>query len=184
MKLSAAPALAHTLAASLRLGACPLGMGGFSMLESMDRSTGSISVPVRDGHGLRSTHSQTVSYFHFEGCVLLHFNRAVLIPAGLTEEEKTEGERAKAALAEEGGGDGEDGDEGNYKNKSQFFTHLKKSEARCRCCCRRAPSPTYCCAGKRPGAAQTGLHVLLGILRCLRSACPQSHAVSGAACMV
>ena len=51
--------------------------------------------------------------------------------AGLTEGEKEEGAKAKAALAEEGGGDGEDGEDGgNYKNKSQFFTHLKKSEAR------------------------------------------------------
>lgn len=51
--------------------------------------------------------------------------------AGLTEGEKEEGAKAKAALAEEGGGDGEDGEDGgNYKNKSQFFTHLKKSEVR------------------------------------------------------
>lgn len=44
---------------------------------------------------------------------------------GLTEQEKAEGERAKQALEEEAGG--EDGD-GDYKGKSQFFTHLKKSE--------------------------------------------------------
>ncbi len=45
--------------------------------------------------------------------------------AGLTEGEKAEGERAKEALEEEAGGNEEDGD---YKGKSQFFTHLKKSE--------------------------------------------------------
>ena len=45
--------------------------------------------------------------------------------AGLTEDEKAEGERAKDALEEEAGGNEEDGD---YKGKSQFFTHLKKSE--------------------------------------------------------
>ncbi len=49
---------------------------------------------------------------------------------GLTEEEKEEGRKAKEALEEEAGGDGEDGEGGNYKGKSQFFTHLKKSEVR------------------------------------------------------
>ncbi len=48
--------------------------------------------------------------------------------AGLTEEEKAEGERARQALEDEAGGNEDDGEEGNYKNKSQFFTHLKKSE--------------------------------------------------------
>jgi hypothetical protein len=47
--------------------------------------------------------------------------------AGLTEEEKAEGTRAKDALEEEAGGM-EDGEDGDYKGKSQFFTHLKKSE--------------------------------------------------------
>ena len=49
---------------------------------------------------------------------------------GLTTEEKEEGRKAKEALEEEAGGDGEDGEGGNYKGKSQFFTHLKKSEVR------------------------------------------------------
>ncbi|MFT2612567.1 hypothetical protein, partial [Escherichia coli] len=50
---------------------------------------------------------------------------ALEMHTGLTEQEKAEGERAKQALEEEAGG--EDGD-GDYKGKSQFFTHLKKSE--------------------------------------------------------
>ncbi len=49
---------------------------------------------------------------------------------GLTEEEKEEGRKAKEALEVEAGGDGEDGEGGDYKGKSQFFTHLKKSEVR------------------------------------------------------
>lgn len=60
---------------------------------------------------------------------------------GLTEEEKAEASRAAEKLREEqgddggggdaGGGDGSDGDGegGGYRGKSQFRTHLKKSEA-------------------------------------------------------
>ena len=53
--------------------------------------------------------------------------------AGLTTEEEEEGKRAKAAL-EEGDGDGaaddEDGEDGDYKKRGKFFTHLKKNEVR------------------------------------------------------
>ena len=54
--------------------------------------------------------------------------------AGLTEGEKDEGEKAKQAIQEEQGGDGEnvsDEEMGNHKAAGQFFTHLKKNEVRC-----------------------------------------------------
>ena len=51
--------------------------------------------------------------------------------AGLTEGEKDEGEKAKEAIREEQGGDGEnvsDDEMGNHKAAGQFFGHLKKNE--------------------------------------------------------
>ena len=53
--------------------------------------------------------------------------------AGLTTEEEEEGKRAKAALEEgdgDGAGDDEDGEDGDYKKRGKFFTHLKKNEVR------------------------------------------------------
>ena len=49
---------------------------------------------------------------------------------GLTEGEKAEAAEAKALHGEDGeGGGGEDDDDDNYRGRSQFKTHLKKSEA-------------------------------------------------------